>query len=145
MTGGARPNVGRREGGTVEETAQTGWDEPASRGRTLALDDVRVLLNAEVCVGSDLSRPVFGVGAADLMSDVLALGRPGMLLLTGLNTPQAIRTAVVADLAGVVLVRGKRPPADMLALAQAHGVPLMTTSLTMFEAAGRLYVALRAG
>lgn len=103
------------------------------------------MLEADVAAGGDLSRAVESVGAADLMSDVLAFGRPGMLLLTGLNTAQAVRTAVVADLAGIVLVRGKRPPADMIALAAEHGVPLLTTPLTMFEAAGRLFLALRTG
>lgn len=130
---------------TQKQATETARLERAPSARALALEEVRGVLDAHLWSEGDLSRRIDGVGAADLMSDVLALGRPGMLLLTGLNTPQAIRTAVVADLAGVVLVRGKRPPADMIALAERHRVPLMTTPLTMFEAAGRLYAALRAG
>ncbi len=127
------------------EPSDTSGRSLTSARATLTLEDVQAVLEADVCAGGDLSRPVDGVGAADLMSDVLALSRPRMVLLTGLNTPQAVRTAAIADLAGVVLVRGKRPPDEMVALARELGIPLLTTPLTMFEAAGRLYVALKAG
>jgi len=129
----------------MNETMATARVGSEGRGRVLSLEEVRALLEADVVAGSDLSRCIEAVGAADLMSDVLAFGRPGMLLLTGLNTPQAVHTAVVADLSGIVLVRGKRPPAEMVAPAAARGIPLLATSLTMFEAAGRLYAALRGG
>jgi hypothetical protein len=112
--------------------------EPA----TLTLDHVRELLNAQVLHGSDLSVRVEDVGAADLMSDVLALSKPGMLLLTGLVSTQVIRTAFVVDLCGVVFVRGKKPGEPVLAVAREIGVPVLCTSLTMFEAAGVLYAAL---
>lgn len=109
---------------------------------SLTLAEVSDLLEAQVCWASDLSVRVSAIGAADLMSDVLAFGRPGMLLLTGLNTPQTVRTAAVADLAGIVFVRGKQPDNSVLAMAQQAGLPVLSTSLTMFEAAGRLYGAL---
>jgi predicted transcriptional regulator len=65
-----------------------------------------------------------------------------MLLLTGLMNPQVIRTAIVADLCGVVFVRGKRPGDSILSLAREAGIPVLGTSFTMFEAAGRLYEAI---
>lgn len=108
----------------------------------LTLGVVCTLLEAESLVKADPQTPVRAIGAADLMSDVLALGRPGMLLLTGLATTQAVRTAAVADLAGVVFVRDKPVPEDVLTLARQSGIPLMRTRLTMFEASGRLYSAL---
>lgn len=110
----------------------------------LTLETVGSLLEAETLVSGDRQTRVRAIGAADLMSDVLALGRPGMLLLTGLTTAQAIRTAAVADLAGVVFVRGKRVADEVLALARQSGVPVMRTRLTMFEAAGRLYSTIEA-
>ena len=113
---------------------------PGSTGMTLA--DVRELLEAQVIWAGDLSVRVDSVGAADLMSDVLRLSSSGMLLLTGLASVQAIRTAAVADLVGVVFVRGKVPAADVTALAREKGIPIMTTAVTLFEASGRLYSAL---
>jgi len=109
---------------------------------SLTLAEVRDLLEAEVCWAPDLTAHVSAVGAADLMSDVLAFGRPGMLLLTGLATPQAINTAVVADLAGVVFVRGKTPTEAMVVMGKQVGLPLLSTPYTMFEASGRLYAVL---
>ncbi len=111
-------------------------------GAEFTLAQVRDALRAEVHWVGDLSARVRAVGAADLMSDVLALGLPGMLLLTGLTTTQVVHTAVIADLAGVVLVRGKRPATEVVELARQMRMPLLSTRLTMFEAAGVLYAAL---
>lgn len=120
------------------------WPVVTSVGEAgLTLEDVRRVLDAELLVPGRLDVTVHAVGAADLMSDVLALGRPGMLLLTGLTTAQAVRTAAVADCAGVVFVRDKRLPDDVLAVAREAGVPLLRTRLTLFEASGRLYVAIQ--
>jgi predicted transcriptional regulator len=109
---------------------------------SLTLAGVSKLLEAEVLCGKDLSVTIDNVGAADLMSDVLALSRSGLLLLTGLVNAQVIRTAIIADLIGVVFVRGKKPPESILALARESGIPVLSTSLTMFEAAGKLYLAI---
>ena len=81
------------------------------------------------------------VGAADLMSDVLAFAEPGSVLLTGLCNPQVVRTVEMADMAAIIFVRGKHPPPQTVALAKEKGLPLATTSLTMFEACGRLHQA----
>jgi len=110
--------------------------------RVLTLEEVGRLVGAQVYLGKDLSVPVTEYGASDLMSDVLALSKPGMLLLTGLASPQVIRTAVISDLCGVVLVRGKRPGKEILKLAAEANMPVLGTELTMFEAAGVLYSAL---
>jgi predicted transcriptional regulator len=77
------------------------------------------------------------------MSDVLNLGKPRMLLLTGLVKPQVIRTAAVVDLSAIVFVRGKKPGREILALAQEARIPILRTELSMFEAAGLLYQALK--
>jgi predicted transcriptional regulator len=110
--------------------------------KPLTLADVRDLLDAEVLNGEDLSIKVETVGAADLLSDVLALSKPGTLLLTGLVSTQVIRTAIVADLCGVVFVRGKKPGDEILSLARESGIPVLGTPLKMFDSAGRLYRAL---
>jgi len=109
--------------------------------KVLSLEEIARLLGAVMFCGRDLSYKVSEVAAADMMSDVLALSKPGMLLLTGLVSPQVIRTAVVADLSGVVFVRGKKPGSEILDLAKEAGIPVLGTSMTMFQAAGVLYVA----
>lgn len=110
--------------------------------KQLTLAEVRDILSAEVLNGDDLSVRVVAVGAADLLSDVLANSKTGTLLLTGLVSTQVIRTAIVADLCGVVFVRGKKPGEEILSLAKASKIPVLGTRLKMFEAAGRIYMAL---
>lgn len=113
--------------------------------KPLTLAIVRDLLGAEVLNGADLSLKVHTVGAADLLSDVLATSKAGTLLLTGLVSTQVIRTVIVADLCGVVFVRGKKPGEEILSLARESKVPVLSTPLKMFEAAGRLYRAISEG
>ncbi len=73
------------------------------------------------------------------MSDVLAFSVPGSLLLTGLVNAQSVRTADVAEIKALVYVRGKKPTAEALQLAQEKGIPVLASDLTMYEACGRLY------
>jgi predicted transcriptional regulator len=80
-------------------------------------------------------------GAADLMSDVLSLMKPGSLLITGLVNLQSIRTAEMADLAAIIYVRGKAPGPDAIDLANELGIPLITSHISMYEMCGRLYEA----
>jgi predicted transcriptional regulator len=113
--------------------------------KVLTLAKVRDLLEAEILNGEDLSVEVAEIGAADLLSDVLHLSKTGSLLLTGLISAQVIRTAVVADLCGVVFVRGKKPGNEILALARESRIPVLGTKFKMFDAAGRLYMAITEG
>jgi len=80
-------------------------------------------------------------GAADLMSDVLAFGAEGMVLMTGLTNPQVVRTAEMAGIEVVVFVRDKTPPPETIELARESGITLIRAGYTMYEACGRLYQA----
>ena len=89
----------------------------------------------------DQNQIILGGCGADLMSDVLASIEPGAVLLTGLCNPQVIRTAQMADVAAVVLVRGKHPPETTIDLAKSEDIPLITSPFGMFELSGRLFLA----
>ncbi len=78
---------------------------------------------------------------ADLMSDVLASIQPNAVLLTGLCNPQVVRTAQMADVRAIILVRGKQPPEETIDLAMREEIPLITSPFGMFELCGRLYQA----
>ena len=108
----------------------------------MKLRDLVEILGADVLVGTDLlQRDVEMACGSDLMSDVLAFVKPGSLLLTGLTNPQVVRTAEMADLAAICFVRGKIPEEQTVQMAQARGIPMLTTPLSMFEACGRLHNA----
>lgn len=90
---------------------------------------------------TDLSREIKGGCGADLMSDVLASIQPEAVLFTGLCNPQVVRTAQMADVAAIVLVRGKCPPKETIELANNENIPLISSPFGMFELCGRLYQA----
>lgn len=108
----------------------------------VTLADVCSAVGAVALWCPDLTVPITGIVAADLMSDVLVDARPGYVLVTGLANVQTIRTAAIADLAGIVFTRGKAVPPEVLGLARQMGVPVLGSYRPLFEAAGRLYAAL---
>ena len=108
----------------------------------MTLEDVRKLLECDVLTGGELPGTAVEEGfAADLMSEVLAYCRPRAVLLTGLATIQSVHTADVSDLAAVVFVHGRKPLAEVVALAARRGIPLLSTPRSMFEACGALHAA----
>ncbi len=101
---------------------------------------VQELLEAEVVCGEEhLGRHVYSACGSDMMSDVLRYVKDQAVLLTGLVNSQTIRTAEMMDMVCVVFVRDKKPTQEMIDLADAAGIVLMTTSMRMFPACGILY------
>ena len=78
---------------------------------------------------------------SNMMSEVLTLQDFDIALLTTLNNPQVIRTAEMLDLACVCFVSDKSPPEETVNLARSKNIPIVCTSLCLFEASGRLYEA----
>ena len=108
----------------------------------MKIQEVVDILAARILVENHgLDEEVPTGGAADLMSDVLAFGAEGMVLMTGLTIPQVIRTAEVAGIRVIVIVRDKTPPRETLKLALESGVTIINTGYTMYEACGRLFKA----
>ena len=89
----------------------------------------------------DVEREVLHAFASDLMSDVLCYDVTEGLLVTGLTNPQMLRTAEMADVAAILLVRGKEPQPETIRLAEDLDIPLIGTASIMFEVCGRLYQA----
>ncbi len=104
-------------------------------------DLIHIIDGTLITTTANLSREIKGGFGADLMSDVLASVQPEAVLLTGLCNPQVVRTAQMADVAAIVLVRGKQPPNETIRLANEECVPLISTPYGMFEVCGRLHDA----
>jgi predicted transcriptional regulator len=106
----------------------------------LKLRDVKEILNAEVIVGEErLDMEVKTAFGADLMSDVLAFAKPGSILLTGLTNDQVVRTADIIEIAAIIMVRGKKPTAEAISLANDLKIPILATKYILFDTAGKLY------
>ena len=88
--------------------------------------------------GLNLSRAF----TSDLMSDVLTLKQcEDVILLSGLANIQTIRTAEMANLFLVVLVRGKKANEDMIQLAEENEISIVETAFSAFRASAVLYNA----
>jgi predicted transcriptional regulator len=110
------------------------------REKGLKIAEICKVLDGEVVAyEAGMGQEVEEICAADLMSDVLAFTTPGALLLTGLANVQSVITAHVAEVKAIVYVRGKRPDADAVRLAEQKSIPLVASPLSMFTACGRLF------
>ena len=106
----------------------------------MKLKEIVDILEASVLAGDERLDNDFSTGgASDLMSDILAGVAEGCVLLTGLTTVQAIRTAVVCGAGAVVFVRDKIPPPEVVEMARDENIPLLTTPFSMFVSCGRLH------
>jgi predicted transcriptional regulator len=106
----------------------------------MTLKEIKELLEAEVISGEEsLDDEIAFAGGSDLMSDVLAFGKPGILLLTGLSNAQSVRTANIIDAKAIVYVRGKKPDKMGIQIAKENGIPLLSTKFMMYTACGLLF------
>jgi predicted transcriptional regulator len=111
-----------------------------SANTKMTLQEIKELLQAEVITGDDrLNEEITFAGASDLMSDVLAFGKPGILLLTGLSNSQSVRTASIIEAKAIIYVRGKKPDKEGIELAKEKKLPLLSTKVMMYAACGLLF------
>ena len=82
---------------------------------------------------------VTGGHTCDLLSDVMANGRPGNIWIT-MQTHQNILAVVkIKDLAGVIVVNGRQPDEETVQKADEEDVTVVGTDESAFRISGRLY------
>jgi len=105
----------------------------------IEIEKIRASLGAVLHVGNNLEESfIEGIYASDLMSDVLAYGKSGSILLTGLNTIQAAISAYMAEFKGIIFLRGKIPDSDTQKFALEKNLIVLSTEADMFEACVKL-------
>jgi hypothetical protein len=95
-----------------------------------------VNLTPELDVGD---REITAGFVSDLLSDVLANGPRGGLLVTVQVHLNVIAVAVHAELGAVVFAANRLPEEAVRQRAISEGVPLLVSALPAFELVGRLY------
>ena len=101
--------------------------------------DVVDKLNARVICGSqEINHEVKFGFASDLMSDVLTIDTENLLLITGLNNLQTIRTSEMSDISYILFVRDKKVSPEMKELACENNMTLIECSHSMFRACSDL-------
>ena len=105
----------------------------------MTIRDIMKKCSAELVTGEEfLDREIKAVCASDLLSDVLATDKHDFILVTGLCTPQVVRTAELMGSLGVMYVRKKYPPQEAIGMAKVHEVPLICTKHDLFETCCKL-------
>ena len=108
----------------------------------MKLKDIASVVEGRIiCAPAAADNDIASACAFDMMSDVLAYVRDQGALITGLVNPQVVRTAVMVDIGCIVFVCGKKPDEDMIKLAENYDIVFITTDMSTYEAAGRLYAA----
>jgi hypothetical protein len=106
------------------------------------LNDIARVLELEPLtpqVKPDEGAPLTGGFVSDLLSDVLANGPKGGVLVTIQVHMNVIAVAVHAELAGVIFAADRRPEADVCQKAAEAGIALYVSKDSAFELVGRLY------
>lgn len=110
----------------------------------MKLSDLVEELSLEVKTCKDgLGNEVTGAYVSDLLSDVMGNSSEGDAWITLQTHLNIVAVAGLKNLAGIIIV-GNRPVQDeILKKAESEKVTILTTPLTAFETAGKLYQLLK--
>ena len=82
-----------------------------------------------------------GCYISDLLSDVLANAQPGVLWVTIHTHRNILSVASMKDIAAILFTCGRKPDAAIVAEAVEKGILLLSTPLSTYETAGKLWKA----
>ncbi|MFA7081550.1 MAG: DRTGG domain-containing protein [Bacteroidales bacterium] len=106
----------------------------------MKISEIAKILDAQILVSNSNidSRIKYGF-ASDLMSDVLTLDEEEIILITGLCNIQTIRTAEMANINCLLIVRNKQASEEMIELAIENDMIILQCEYSLFRTVGILY------
>ena len=87
---------------------------------------------------ADLTVPITGGYAGDMLSWVMGRAERGAVWMTIMSNQNVAAVALMADVACVVLTEGVEPDESLLAQARTRGLPLFTSPLSTYAFSCRL-------
>lgn len=106
----------------------------------MKLGQIVQLLDLKVFTSTGFfQREVTGAYAGDLLSHVMANTSPGFILVTIQTHENIVAVASLMELSAVIVTCGRDPGDKTIQMAEKQGIPLLGTSMTTFEIAGKLY------
>ncbi len=107
--------------------------------------DIVEKLDLKVISGEKgLNRPVKGAYVSDLLSDVMGNAGESQVWITLQIHQNVMAIASLKDMAAVVLVKGLQAHESTIQYSNEEQIPVLSTSLSTFETAGKLYELLKA-
>lgn len=110
----------------------------------MKVGDIVKELGMEVISGTDhLDREVKGGYCSDLLSDVMGNARGGDLWITLQVHKNIIAVASLKECSAIILVKGLKCQQDVIELSEIENIPILSSSLSAFELAGKVYQLLQ--
>jgi len=107
----------------------------------LRLSEIIEKLNLEVVVGNKLEDiEVNGGYTCDLLSEVMANCKKGMVWITVQSHLNIIAVATICDIACIILANNHEYPIETVQKAKEEGVVLLKSNLDSYTLSGELYV-----
>ncbi|MCK5512762.1 MAG: serine kinase [Thermodesulfovibrionia bacterium] len=106
----------------------------------MKISDVFKEMSLEVKTFKDgVQREVTGGYVSDLLSDVLAHAQEGNIWITLQTHQNIVAIASTKGLAGIIIVGGREPQQETLEKAESEKITILTSPLSAFEIAGKIY------
>lgn len=87
----------------------------------------------------NLGKEITGGYCGDLLSDVMANSKAGNIWITMQVHLNIVAVASLKEHSAIILVNNREPNEDTLKKAIDEKIPMLTSGLTAFELAGKLY------
>ena len=89
-----------------------------------------------------LDREISGAYVSDLLSDVMGNAHEGQIWITLQVHQNVMAIASLKDMAAVILVKGFHAKESTIQHSNEEQIPILSSSLSTFELAGKLYALL---
>jgi serine kinase of HPr protein (carbohydrate metabolism regulator) len=86
-------------------------------------------------------KDISGVFISDMLSDVMSNAQSGNLWITVQSHKNIVSAANLIDVSAVIVTHNKKVPEDTIELANRYHVVILSTPLSAFELASKLFEA----
>lgn len=95
-----------------------------------------------LCCEDYLDNIIIDGYVSDLLSDVIAHANENMAWITIQTHKNLVAIASLKELACIIITNDNTPADDLIEAAKQENIPIISTSMSSFETAGKLYLAL---
>ena len=108
----------------------------------MTIKELMELTGAELLTkNADLTADIESGYSCDLLSWVMAHGKPGMAWVTVQTHMNVVAVATLHDMACVIVPEGAAVPAEVAAKAEEEGVAMLSSAKSSYELCGMMYGA----
>lgn len=109
----------------------------------MKLKEIVKALGLEMKNKASLEKEANGCYVSDMLSDVLANGKEGNVWITRQTHPNVVAVAAIKGLCAIIIAGDKPIEDNTIQKANSEDIPILSTGLQTFEAAGALYLLLK--